>query len=307
MTGGSSRVLRFVQVDVFTDTLFGGNPLAVFLDGQGVSDREMQAIAREMNLSETTFVLPAERAEVSAVVRIFTPYRELPFAGHPTIGTAWTLLSEGMVDGSSGRIVLGEDIGPVPVRFEGDAADPSFLWMDQSVARFETPTIATSELAYALGLSAADLIPELPIELGTTGVPFLYVPLGDPAAVDRVEVRVAELRACVAKAGVESLGVVIFAPAAAVNEVYTRMLAPGGGGVLEDPATGSASGPLGAYLVRHRLAIGEGVVEMLSRQGVAMGRPSEVHIRVELEAGQAGRVEVGGRVVPVLRGELCLP
>lgn len=304
---GSGRVHHFVQVDVFTDTLFGGNPLAVFLDGQGLSDTEMQAIAREMNLSETTFVLPAERPELSAGIRIFTPWRELPFAGHPTIGTAWTLLSEGLVDGSSGRVVLGEGIGPVPVRFEGDAANPSFLSMDQGVAHFQTPAIEAADIAHALGLTAADLIPGLPIEIGTTGVPFLFVPLRDPAAVDRVEVRVAELRACVARAGEASLGAVVFAQGAVRNEVYTRMLAPVGGGVLEDPATGSASGPLGAYLVRHRLASGEQVVEMISRQGVAMGRPSEIHMRVELEAGQAGRIEVGGQVVPVLRGELKLP
>jgi trans-2,3-dihydro-3-hydroxyanthranilate isomerase len=303
----TGRVRRFVQVDVFTDTLFGGNPLAVLLDGQGLSDTEMQAIAREMNHSETTFVLPAKRRELSASIRIFTPWRELPFAGHPTIGTAWTLLSEGLVDGSSGRVVLGEGIGPVPVRFEGEAANPSFLWMDQGIAQFQTPGIAAADIAPALGLTAADLIPELPIEIGTTGVPFLLVPLRDPAAVDRVEVCVAELRACVARAGEASLGAVVFAQGAVQNEVYTRMLAPVGGGIFEDPATGSASGPLGAYVVRHRLASGERVVEMISRQGVAIGRPSEIHIRVELAAGQAGRIEVGGQVVPVLRGELRLP
>lgn len=298
------RSYRFVQVDVFTDTLFGGNPLAVFLDGHGLSDAEMQAIAREMNLSETTFVFPPERPELSASIRIFTPWRELDFAGHPTLGTAWTLLNEGLVDGSSGRIALGENIGPVPVRFEGDSANPSFLWMDQGVARFQKPDIDGASLAHALGLTPDDLIPGLPIEIGTTGLPCLYVPLKDSATVDRAEGRAPELRACIERAGDASLGAVIFAPEPAENRVYTRMLAPVGGGIFEDPATGSASGPLGAYLVRHRLASGEPVVEIVSRQGVAMGRPSAVHIRVEIEAGHAGRVEVGGQVFPVMDGTL---
>lgn len=303
---GVDRTFQYVQVDVFTNTRFGGNPLAVFLDGRGLSDTEMQAIAREMNQSETTFVFPAERPELSASIRIFTPWRELPFAGHPTIGTAWALLNQGLVDGSSGRLVLGERIGPVPVRFEGDAVNPNMLWMDQGVAEFRTPEFAGAELAYALSLTADDLLSGFPVEIGSTGLPCLYVPLKDAAVVDRAEGRASELRACMAKAGESGLGAVIFAPGAAANEVYTRMLAPVGGSIFEDPATGSASGPLGAYLVRHRLATGDRVVEIVSRQGVAMGRPSDVHIRVATEAGQAGRIEVGGQVVPVLDGTLRL-
>lgn len=303
---GVDRTFQYIQVDVFTNTRFGGNPLAVFLDGRGLSDAEMQAIAREMNQSETTFVFPAERPELSASIRIFTPWRELPFAGHPTIGTAWALLNQGLVDGASGRLVLGERIGPVPVRFEGDPTNPDMLWMDQGVAEFRTPEFAGAEPAYALSLSADDLLSGYPVEIGSTGLPFLYVPVNDPATVDRAEGRASELRACVERAGEAGVGVVIFAPGAAANEVYTRMLAPAGGGIVEDPATGSASGPLGAYVVRHGLARGDRVVEVTSRQGVGMGRPSEVYIRVAIEAGQLGRIEVGGQVVPVLDGTLRL-
>jgi trans-2,3-dihydro-3-hydroxyanthranilate isomerase len=300
----AARAYRFVQVDVFTNTQFGGNPLAVFFDGRGLSDTEMQAIALEMNLSETTFVFPPERPELSASIRIFTPFQELQFAGHPTIGTAWALLRHGLVDGSSGRIVLGEQIGPIPVRFEGEPDDLSFLWMDQGVAQFNTPGIAPEQLAHALSLEVDDLLPGAPVEVGSTGLPFLYVPLRDAATVDRAIGRAQELRACIDQGQGGGIGTVIFAPGASANEVHTRMLAPAGGGVVEDPATGSASGPLGAYAVRHGLASGNGVVEILSRQGVAMGRPSEVYIRVALEAGQAGRIEVGGQVVPVLEGTL---
>jgi trans-2,3-dihydro-3-hydroxyanthranilate isomerase len=257
-----------------------------------------------MNLSETTFVFPDERPELSASIRIFTPFQELPFAGHPTIGTAWTLLRHGLVDGSSGRIILGERIGPIPVRFEGEPDDPAFLWMDQGVAQFSAPDLDPAKVADALGLDAGDLMPGAPVEVGSTGLPFLYVPLRDAATVDRAVGRAPELRACIDRGSEAGIGAVIFAPGGAANEVYTRMLAPAGGSVLEDPATGSASGPLGAYAVRHGLASGDGVVEILSRQGGAMGRPSEVYMRVALEAGQAGRIEVGGQVVPVLEGTL---
>src|SRR5215510_9017524 len=133
----SPREHRFVQVDVFTDRVFGGNPLAVVLDGRGIGDDEMQAITREMNLSETTFLLPPTRPDCAARVRIFTPAREVPFAGHPTVGTSWVLATRGRLAPGATRFSLEEGIGPVPVELEGDATAPRFVWMRHGPARFE--------------------------------------------------------------------------------------------------------------------------------------------------------------------------
>src|SRR5262247_2528287 len=143
---------RFVQVDVFTERVFGGNPLAVFLDGRGLDDGDMQALAREMNLSETTFVLPATRTDCAARVRIFTPAREVPFAGHPTVGTSWVLATRGLLPAGERRILLEEGIGPVPVTLEGDPAAPRFIWMSHGEARFGPELSDRPAVARALGL-----------------------------------------------------------------------------------------------------------------------------------------------------------
>ncbi|HEY8601017.1 MAG TPA: PhzF family phenazine biosynthesis protein, partial [Thermomicrobiales bacterium] len=193
MAGG--RAYRFVQVDVFTDRVFGGNPLAVFLDAQGLSDAEMASIAREMNLSETVFLLPPSRADCVARLRIFTPGRELAFAGHPTIGTAWTLATEGMLPAGAREVLLEEGIGPVPVRLEGDPATPDFIWMTHGSAIFGPPFEDRAGYADALGLSEDELLPGAPIMVGSTGSAFLYIPLRDRATVDRATLDVPKLRA----------------------------------------------------------------------------------------------------------------
>src|SRR5690606_21982193 len=225
MSAGATRTYSFVQVDVFTDRQFGGNPLAVFLDGTGLSDAEMQAIAREMNLSETTFVLPPERDDCVARVRIFTPGRELPFAGHPTVGSAYVLATSGRVPAGATEFALEERVGPVPVRLEGDPSAPTFIWMRHPAATFGPPREGRVQLAAALGLDEADLSPDVPVCVGATGVPSLYVPLRDPATVDRV---VVDLPALSAWFGDEELvGTFVFAPipAAGPNRVYSRMIA----------------------------------------------------------------------------------
>jgi trans-2,3-dihydro-3-hydroxyanthranilate isomerase len=313
------RTHRFVQVDVFTDRVFGGNPLAVFPEPEGLSDGELQAIAREMNLSETTFVYPPTRPECAARVRIFTPSREIPFAGHPTIGTAYVLATLGRLPAGSAEIVLEEGVGPVSVRLEGDPATPSFLWMTHPPARFGPPLEATPRIgvAAALGLTADDLLGGAagpPVQMGSTGLPFLYVPLPDRATVDRAELDLAALRRAVDKT--TPLDVFLFAaePATAdesargiAGRAYSRMLAPADG-VPEDPATGSASGPLAAYLVKERLAPApsDGTVRFLSEQGTAMGRQSFVHLLVDVAGGEVGRIQVGGSAVPLIEGSLTL-
>src|SRR5882672_8849631 len=156
------RTYEFVQLDVFTQTPLTGNPLAVFLDGRGLDDGQMQAIAREMNLSETTFVLPATRADCAARVRIFTPGREIPFAGHPTVGTTWVLATRGRLGGAA-RAALEEGIGPVAVELEGEPARPTFVWMLHRDAEFGPEVTNREGVAAALGLRTPELQPGAPI------------------------------------------------------------------------------------------------------------------------------------------------
>jgi len=302
-----TRPYRFVQVDVFTDRVFGGNPLAVFLDGRGLDDALLQQIAREMNLSETVFLLPPSRPDYAAALRIFTPARELPFAGHPTIGTAWVLAAHGLGTKGASRFVLEEKIGPVPVELEGDPSRPDFIWMTQQEATFDPALDDRAGMAKALGLGEADLLPGAPIEPGSTGNKFLFVPFRDRATVDRA---VLDVRGMLAVMGDRPLiGIFVFAPDPdpAAGRVYSRMFAPHTSGVPEDPATGSASGPLGAYLVRHGLVKKAGEVKIVSEQGTRMGRQSFIHIKLGMEGERITSIRVGGSTVPVLNGELELP
>lgn len=302
----ADRSYRFVQVDVFTDRAFGGNQLAVVFDAGDLSPTQMQDIAREMNLAETTFILPSRRPDCAARVRIFTPGREMPFAGHPTIGTAWVLAKHGLVPGAARHFALDEEIGPVPVELEGDPHAPSFVWMDHRDATFEAEVRDRDGVAAALGLEADDLLPGAPVESGSTGNAFLYVPLRDAATVDRAVVDARRMEH-VAPATAH-IGIFVLAPDPDPNarRVYTRMFAPAHG-VAEDPATGSASGALGAYLVRHRLVHADGETRIVSEQGTRMKRQSFVHIALQARAGRASKIRVGGGVVPVIDGTLRVP
>jgi trans-2,3-dihydro-3-hydroxyanthranilate isomerase len=315
-----SRELRFVQVDVFTERVFGGNPLAVVFEAAGLSDALMQAIAREMNCSETTFLLPPTRPDCAARVRIFTPAREVPFAGHPTIGTAWVLATEKLLPPDTLRFNLEEGIGPVEVTLEGEPARPSFLWMRHGEARFGPELIKRAGFARALGLAESDLLAGSPVQTGSTGNAFLYIPLRDREVVDRARLDVPALLA--AQGAGPNLGVFVFAPdpdpkagagrGAAEGEasgykVYSRMFAPHTSGIPEDPATGSASGPLGAYLVERGLVTPADTVDIVSEQGTRMGRPSFIRIRVGVSAGRISEILVGGSVVPAIEGRLRVP
>jgi trans-2,3-dihydro-3-hydroxyanthranilate isomerase len=282
--------------------VFGGNPLAVFPDGAGLSDEEMQAIAREMNLSETTFVLSATKPGCDVKVRIFTPGVELPFAGHPTVGTTYVLATLGRLPEGATDVVLEEGVGPVPVKIEGDLANPTFIWMKHPVASFGPPLVDRMAIAEALALAESDLLPGKPLRIGVTGLPFLYVPLRDPATVDRTVLDTGALLNIHGTS--EARGVFIFAPDSATgpNHVYSRMLALGVG-IIEDPATGSASGPLGAYLVNEGIVPAADEVKIVSQQGTKMGRQSWIHIRLT-KVGDEWGIEVGGSTVPVLTGEL---
>jgi len=303
----SPKSYRFVQVDVFTDQIFRGNPLAVFLDGRGLDDGLMQQIAREMNLSETVFVFPPSRPDCAVSVRIFTPAREIPFAGHPTIGTAWVLAVHGLSPRGASHFVLDEKIGPIPVELEGDPARPAFIWMTHGPATFDPPLENRRGMASALGLTESDLFPGAPIQTASTGNPFLFVPLGDRETVDRA---VLDVRSMLNAMGNRPLvGIFVFAPDPdpSAGRVYSRMFAPHTSGVPEDPATGSASGPLGAYLVRHGLVKSASEVRIVSEQGTRMGRQSFLHIKLTMQGEQIHSITVGGSAVAVLEGELELP
>ena len=304
-----SREFRFVQVDVFTERVFGGNPLAVVFEAVGLGDSEMQAIAREMNCSETTFLLPPTRPDCAARVRIFTPAREVPFAGHPTIGTAWVLATEKMLPPGTTRFNLEEGIGPVEVTLEGDPARPSFLWMRHGEARLGPELTDRAGFARALGLAETDLLPGHPVCTGSTGNTFLYIPLKDRETVDRARLDVPALLA--AQGEGPNLGVFVFAPdpdpGQGTATVYSRMFAPHTSGVPEDPATGSASGPLGAYLVERGLVAPAATVDIVSEQGTRMGRPSFLRIRIGMRGGRISDIQVGGRVVAVIDGRLRIP
>ena len=298
---------RVVQVDVFTDHVFGGNPLAVVFDAASIRDADMQAVAREMNLSETTFLLPPTRPDCAARVRIFTPAREVPFAGHPTIGTSWVLATAGLLPAGATRFLLEEGIGPVEVELEGDPAHPTFLWMRHGAASFGPEQKDRPAFAAALGLAERHLWPRAPICSGSTGSTFLYVPLRDRDVVDRAVLDVPRLLAAMGES--PRLGVFVFAPDPdpSAGRVYSRMFAPHTSGVPEDPATGSASGPLGAYLVTHGLVAPAPAVRIVSEQGTVMGRQSFVHIAIAMRDGAIRELRVGGSVVPVMEGRLRVP
>jgi trans-2,3-dihydro-3-hydroxyanthranilate isomerase len=260
-----------------------------------------------MNLSETTFILPPTRAGCVARVRIFTPGSELPFAGHPTIGTAYVLAREGLLPPGAIEIALEEGIGPVPVRFEGDPRAPTFAWMTHGAAQFGPEIADRAAVAAALGLREPDLFPGAPVCTGSTGLAFLYVPLRDAATVDRVAPDPAAIDRIAGEG--ERPRFFIFAPDPdpGAGRVYSRMFSGDLPGIPEDPATGSASGPLGAYLVRQGLVRTAPEVRIVSEQGTHMGRQSLIHIHLRTSGEQITSIEVGGSTVPVLEGTLRLP
>jgi len=278
---------RYVLCDVFTDTPLTGNQLAVFTDGRGLDDETMQSIARELKLSETTFVFPAEQGG-HAKVRIFTPATELPFAGHPTLGTAFVLAAPMQLL----EIRLETGMGIVPVRLEREGARIVFGRMEQPLPSIE-PFEPEAELLSALGVQRS----ELPVERYDNGAQHVYVALGSEDEVARLRPDLNRL------AGLEGVvGVNCFA--GADGRWKTRMFAPASG-VPEDPATGSAAGPLALHLARHgRIAFGD---EIEITQGVEIDRPSTLYARADGSADNVERVEVGGSAVVIARGDLQVP
>jgi trans-2,3-dihydro-3-hydroxyanthranilate isomerase len=290
------RRFLFVQVDVFSSRPFEGNSLAVFLDGRGLSDQEMQLIAKEMNLSETTFILPREspvERERGVRVRIFTVQEELPFAGHPTLGTAFQLR------GSSGvrEIVLDLNAGKVPVVFEEKPGQPVFGEMTQLDPKFgerhDRETVVR-----ACGLLDGDIDPSLPIQTISTGVPFTVVPLRGLEIIQNLRVDMKGSQEYLERAGGKFFYFVSRETVDPAARLHARMMFYNG----EDPATGSAAGCTAAWMVAHDVAQPD--ERVLIEQGVEMKRPSRIFVRASRQDDRVVNVRVGGNVVEVLRGEV---
>jgi trans-2,3-dihydro-3-hydroxyanthranilate isomerase len=271
-------------VDVFTDKAFGGNPLAVFREPGKLDAATMQGIAKELHLSETTFVFRPSSGAADHRVRIFTPDAELPFAGHPTLGTAFVLS-----DGKDGTTRLEEGVGVIRVTLS-----EGFVQMEQPLPAFSGTTITRKTAADALGLAVEEVRSDVPIQMGSSGLPYLFVPLSNLKAVRRAR----------RPAGLDA-NVYVFALSAerSGSHVHGRMFDQGLG-IGEDPATGSAQGPLGAYLVAHELVRVEPTTRIRSEQGFEIGRPSILDIEVDRAGASVTAVRVGGRCVPMGGGWL---
>lgn len=300
-------VLRYVLYDVFTTRAFEGNQLAVFFDARGLPPAQMQALANEMHFSETTFLLPAERPDTDIRMRIFTPRLEMPMAGHPTVGSTFALVHEGTIAPERKRWVFGLNIGPTSVALDWARGELSRVWMDQGAPELRPSATAGVDVVRAVGGDiAAWSATGLPVLEGSCGAPYFYVPLSTWAAVDACQPDPAAMRSLHSAFGTDDLAVFVFStePVEPGVAAYSRMFAPGAG-VLEDPATGSAAGPLGAYLVRHGLGPLSGAQEIVVVQGVKMGRPSRLHVRVEaISPETVTRVHVGGTAVRVGEGTI---
>jgi len=300
---------RYLHYDVFTDKPLAGNQLAVFTETTGLTAAEMQAMTRETKFSECTFVQPAEAPGTDVRLRIFGPANEMQFAGHPVIGSTFALADDGVIKAGAKEFTFGLGIGPTLVELEWategtDSTDGrrlKFAWMTQQKPVFGPTLNAPAALAGALGIDPSAFRPGVLPQEVNCGSPFFMVPLVSRAAVDQAVVDIRAAAAMFEAAKITRRGLFIFStePGADGATAYSRMM-----GANEDPATGSASGPLGCYLVKHGLVPPDKAGAIVSSQGVKMGRPSRIHIKIDLAGGEISRVRVGGTSVLVGEGRL---
>ncbi len=291
----TSKRLNMVQVDVFTDRALTGNGLAVCLDGRSLSAEEMQAIARETNLSETTYVLPRDPSverEQGIRVRIFTVTEELPFAGHPTLGTAFVLRGSSR----AAEVKLELNVGPVPVRFEDAPGQPVFGEMTQIEPQFLTQHDREA-VAKAIGLRSEDLDPALPVETVSTGLDYTVTPIRSLEVLRKLRIEGARADQYLAEKGGKFFYFVCRETVDPKARLHARMLFYG----TEDPATGSAAGCAAAWMVAHGVAQPE--ERVLIEQGIEMKRPSRIFVRASKNDNRVVNVRVGGNAVEVMRGE----
>ncbi|HZS11099.1 MAG TPA: PhzF family phenazine biosynthesis protein [Nitrospirales bacterium] len=306
---GESRSLKFYQADVFTNLAFGGNPVAVVPDAVDLTDQELQQIAREMNLSETVFVLPPTEPAAAIKIRIFTPTQEIPFAGHPVIGAFYVLskLKRLPIQEPVTRVLHECNIGVFPVEIHARNGDVLRIVMSQPRPEFlgvleELTEIL--EVSRALGI-AKELITrtKFPIALVSTGLPVMIVPVRTLTAVRHIIPDIAAINELCGRYGVSGVMVFTTMTVEDVAAVHTRMFASPIG-VTEDPATGSASGALGAYLVQHGVVEVAPTTEIIAEQGYEVDRPSRLLIQVESDDDVIQSVKVGGQAVLVIEGTL---
>lgn len=303
------RVLKFYQADVFSAQPFGGNPVAVFPDAQGLSDDQLQQVAREMNLSETVFVFPPTDPAAVVRLRIFTPTQEIPFAGHPVIGTFYVLAHLGLVATPEPvtRVVQECNIGLYPVEVHTLDGQVSRVVMSQPEPQFLDRVEGGEELykvAVALGLPKhviADA--KWPLEVVSTGLPVLIVPVRTLTAVRSINPDASAITDLCHRIGANGIMVFTTVTVEPSATVHARMFAPAIG-ILEDPATGSAGGALGAYLVQNKVIDVGPTTELLIEQGYEMERPSNILVHVESDDDAIQSVKVGGQCVMVVEGTL---
>ena len=305
------RTYEFVQLDVFTQTPLTGNPLAVFTDARGLNDEEMQALAREMNLSETTFIFPrdpATEAQEGKKVRIFTVAEELPFAGHPTLGTALHLYARpAPVSEQSTEITLDLKAGKIPVRFTANSETAGRKRVDGQVfgeMRQRDPefgaTFSREEVAPVIGLATDEIPPEWPIEIVSTGLPFAIVGIRNQETLTNLKFDNAQAADFLKNSEAKFFYFVCPQRREGRLEAKARMFSYG----VEDPATGSAAGCAASWMVQHGIANSD--EQVLIRQGVEIRRPSEIHVRATRDGQRVTNVRVGGYAVEVLRGTVSL-
>lgn len=299
--------LQYFTYDVFTRVPFGGNPLAIFPDATHLPDGIMQRIAGEMNLSETVFLGPPETSEGTARVRIFTPSVEVPFAGHPTVGSAIFLAgSEPSKDPGSVVLVLEENVGSVPVEVRFEDGRATFARFTTAVPPEHRPSPFTpEELAGLVGLEPADVCPEgWPAEMVSCGLPYFIIPLASVDAARRAVLDSSKWRSLLADSWAHHVYLVSPDAEAPDVDLRVRMFAPGSG-VAEDPATGSAAAALGGYLSALS-GRASGTLSWTVEQGLEMGRPSLLYVEAERSGGRTTAVRVGGGAVPVCRGTMAI-
>lgn len=303
------RLLKFYQADVFTNMPFGGNPVAVVPDTLGLNDAEFQQIAREMNLSETVFVMSATDPAAAARVRIFTPTQEIPFAGHPVLGTFFVLATLGRLPLREPvtRVCYECNIGTFPLELHVRDGDIRRVVMSQPKPQFlgtVDPVKDLFELAQALGLPKGQITSmKFPAQVVSTGLPVIIVPVRSLTAVRSIVPDVTAIKDVCERYGANGIMVFTTVTVEALSTVHTRMFAPPIG-VTEDPATGSASGALGAYLVHNGVIEIGPTTEIIAEQGYEIDRPSRILIQVESDDDAIQEVKVGGQVVLVVEGTL---
>ncbi|MEO8562008.1 MAG: PhzF family phenazine biosynthesis protein [bacterium] len=297
---------RYLTADVFTNEPFGGNQLAVFPDARGIPEHRLQDVARELNLSETTFVYPPTDRANTRRLRIFTPGTELPFAGHPTVGTAHVLAAIGdlPLDGPVTRVVFEELVGPVPVSIRAEHGRPAFCQLTVAKLPEEGPPPPSNDaLAAAFGLDPSDLLDGDWSPRGwTCGVPYLFVPLRDRDAVARAGVRTDAWERALSGTWAPELFIFARAGERPGSDLHARMFAPGFG-IIEDAATGSAAAALAGYLAK-RDARRDGTLRWIVEQGFEMKRPSILEVEADVVAGAVRSVRVGGASVLVCEGTM---